>query len=202
MRLLERLVIPIVTRSPRQLFFMAIILAWCAMQGITLNAIWASKTAEFARLSKLDGDCVTINEQMPTAYASIEDECKIANLTVKGRPFTAALAELVNTTWPHPENVAKWTSTWISSLSYTTIVVAVVLFWVCWPLVGPRLNVVKGIYNWGKEKKGKIEIDKLFEHPQLRNFLLGTGGDGQLSVRVMKPTTTSSETPSVVPDSD
>lgn len=199
MRLLERLVMPIVTRSPRQLFFLAVFLAWVAMQGITLNAIWASKTAEFARLSKFDSECVKINSEMPTAYASIEDECKIANLTVKSRPISAAFAELVNTTWPHPENVAKWTSAWLGSLSYVTIGVAVVLFWVCWPLVGPRLNIVKGLYNWGKEKKGKIEIEKLLEHPQLRNLLLGPGGREQLSVRVLKPTTA---TPDVVLDKE
>ncbi len=187
MRLLERLVLPLVALSPRQLFFLSVTVACLVMQWFVYADIWAVKAMEFGSKLNFTADCKVIQKTMPTSYAFMEEECKAATLVVKRPPSVAAFVELVNTTWPHPENLAKWTTAWVASLSYVTIIIAVVLFWVCWPLVAPRLNIVKEVINWGKDKKAKIEIDKLLENSQFRALMMNPVAGAPF--RVMPPAT-------------
>lgn len=150
--------------------WVAIMIAFvvCAATGIqqylAYRALLPAHEVRYAEMSKLNEDCKKIKKTHETAYISLEKDCKKANMTIQFSPEWSAFTNLVNTTWPHSDNLVLWTASVLSKIFSS--IQAMILCFACvvffWPSVKRHgIGFMKDEINKRKERKLEKELLKI-----------------------------------------
>jgi hypothetical protein len=155
------------------LLVLAVLSATLVMQYFEYLRILPEKEALYGEMKKLNDDCELIKKTHPTAYMSIEDKCSDAKLVIRVKPGWSAIGQLVNTTWPHAENVSGWASNLVSlifsSVSSCLYFTAAAIFF--WPTIQQKLGLVGDEYNRRKDAKVDVEMEKLLKTHLLASLM-------------------------------
>jgi hypothetical protein len=116
-----------------------------------------------AAMVKLDAECQVIKKNHSTAYLKLEPDCQKANATAQFTPEWNTIQMLVNTSWPHADNIAEWATTALIKIfsSFQSMCLFVALVIAFWPTVKKRLGFVSDKINRAKGDKVEKELQKI-----------------------------------------
>lgn len=124
----------------------------------------------------LDNECQQIKKTHNTAYMAMELKCLHANASAKFTPRWKTIQMMVNSSWPHADNIAEWTTAVfakiIASVQFTGL--AMVLVIACWPSVQRRLGFIPEKYNRARGNKVESELHKIAAAQAIAGFLTAT----------------------------
>lgn len=140
----------------------AIVVATGCQQYFAYHAILPYYEEAHKTLAKFDAECMVIQQKHATAYIRMQEDCIKANITVRLGPKWNAIQMLVNTSWPHAENIVDRLTSFGSKLisSFQGVCLVFALFVTAWPSLKKQLGFVSDVYNRAKSDKLNIELQK------------------------------------------
>jgi hypothetical protein len=142
---------------------LVVVCATLVQQYLAYSAALPYHKEAHKAMASFDKECQIIKKNHNTAYLKMELDCIKANVTAQFTPEWNTIQMLVNTSWPHADNLVEWTTNAfvkiISSFQSMCLFIALVIAF--WPTVKKRFGFVSDKINRAKGNKVGTELQKL-----------------------------------------